>query len=346
MPGVALAKISAYPGYVGPLKPSGFVLLTESAANTITMTPFVTGLETNVQGGFHVHDVSNTEEAECETAGVGGHYNDILSESDVWASSPKYSTDEDGISNHWARSSTSGFSLNGDTMPVSGKAVVMHSADGEKVACGMISLKTRLEVAILSKLPSYEGDVNMQGVAIFEVLEDKTLQGLVEISGHSVTPAAVHIHEGFDCSKKHGNGGGHLASEGKTDAWSANGSVTVDTETGIGSAEIIIPYDATVGEFTYDVGPLNIHSRAVVVHEAGGARVGCGILTNFGADKTTENPMNQTNPGALEVVLAVVAIGIMLGVLFAMYKQHVRAKKNKNLSEEDVELRQHSNTMI
>lgn len=72
------------------------------------------------------------------------------------------------------------------------------------------------------------------------------------------------------------------------------------------------------------------------------------MLTNFGADKTTENPL-PTTPGGLELVLAVVVIGIMAGVLTAMYKQHVRKKKNeKNVDElgEDVELNQHNNTMI
>ncbi|GMI03432.1 hypothetical protein TrLO_g6325 [Triparma laevis f. longispina] len=351
MTGVGLAKISPYPGYTG-LTPSGFVLITEKTS-TITMTPFVTGLEPDVQGGgFHVHSVSNPGESECADAVVGGHYNQPDSDTDVWTSAPKYSTDGDGISNHWARSVNSGFTLNGEieTLPVEGKAVVLHSADGEKVACGIIKYKERLEVAILSKIPSYTGSINTNGVAIFSILPSKTLSGLIQISGHSATPAKAHIHSSNDCTEKHGNGGSHLIVEGKIDAWETHGDVVVDLSTGIGSGTITIPYDEIgIGEFTYDTDPLSIHSRAIVIHEAGtGVRIGCGVLTNFGADKTTENPL-PTTPGGLELVLAVVVMGIMVGVLIAMYKQHVRKKKNeKNVDElgEDVELNQHNNTMI
>jgi hypothetical protein len=321
-----MASLTKYPSYTGPVTVTGSVLLTQTSSSSLTLFGFLSSSEVSSTGGLHVHSVTNVAALSCSDAVVGGHYYEDGGV-DVWATTDKYTTDATGATD-FDLPAVSGFTVDGKTMPVAGRAVVVHDSAGNKVACGMITVHPRLSVARYSTLPGYTGALLPRGIAVFEP-EVTTPSGLSQALGCSVIGAGMigqadfgaHIHAGSTCEDPQG----HLY-DGE-DGW---GDVHIPVTGSTGGSKFFM-----VDDFTFDSGPLSIEGRVSVLHDAAGAKVGCGVMEEFGM------PVHHAHKTVGMLPLAYVAAGMSFSVLIcvALFIAHERGwlgKVERSKDEENV----------
>ena len=171
--GLSLA-LRRYPGYRGSTRVHGLLLVGEAATPTpsgepsVVLSGLLAGLPPSSVGGYHVHSGFTCDAQD----GVFGHYGDLRSVGgiDPWAST-KYTTDAHGVasladSTNAALATVGGYTLE-RSMPVAGRAVVVHDPSGARVACGLIGVRPLTAAAASSSWLDSETGL---GVTIIDVL--------------------------------------------------------------------------------------------------------------------------------------------------------------------------------
>lgn len=245
------ALIDRYPSYNGAIVSKGCVDVTFQDPN-IKLDYDLTGVSKSTEGGVHIHTGLNCYDA----SSVGGHY---------------YTTDDDGWkTTKWASDNTQSARgaaevEAGITMKnAAGHAVVVHDGS-DKVGCGVLASQ-----ASMSTLPGYGGPVKTLG---FVRVEPKSANQLtVSYTLYGVDTAGtgqVHVHVGTDCS----NVGGHYYDKTKVavDPWSKdNCPVNSIGDTGVAMGSFDITTGVPIGDN---------FGRTIVVHDAAGNKVACGVLS-------------------------------------------------------------------
>ena len=271
--GVSAASVKAttYPGFDGTQQVTAMGWVSEYAG-MLKLQVLITGLEPSATGGWHVHSGFTCDNAD----GAGpAHYGDTSSTggSDPWAETT-YTSDANGVA--MVEFPTTQFSLEG-VMPIAGHTLVVHLSGGARAACGVI-VPSAAAVTMLGKYPEYAGALAVQGMVTTEKMSIGIRQaGLVAGLEPSVT-GGWHIHTGFTCDVSDdvdGGGPAHygdMRSTGGTDPWA---TVTY-TSDAMGVAEISL----TIPRFSLE-GEMPVLGRALVVHQSGGPRAGCGVIESF-----------------------------------------------------------------
>eukprot|EP00413_Alexandrium_margalefii_P019761 CAMPEP_0204533988 /NCGR_PEP_ID=MMETSP0661-20131031/12612_1 /ASSEMBLY_ACC=CAM_ASM_000606 /TAXON_ID=109239 /ORGANISM="Alexandrium margalefi, Strain AMGDE01CS-322" /LENGTH=852 /DNA_ID=CAMNT_0051540413 /DNA_START=76 /DNA_END=2634 /DNA_ORIENTATION=- len=285
-----VGKFAAYPGYSGSVAPKGTFAVFDSPAGLV-IEGVLTNLDLNADGGIHIHSGFS-----CSVAGdVGGHYDDGLS-SDPWVT--KYYSDGNGQSG--VRLTMPGFTIS-STMPVAGRALVVHDHQGTRTGCALLKVSTG-QITQINLYPGYAGGHAAKGLIVTEdtasgVLMTGTLAGVP-----ASTTAGFHIHSGYSCDAAAGVGGHYVGDLG-SDPWT-----TTYASDYRGAAEISL----AMPDFSlYSRNP--VLSRTIVVHSTS-AKIGCGFPGT--ALTSNEQPPN-TNHQSWWLV-AIVILGIVFGAaLFA-----------------------------
>jgi len=243
-----------YPGYSGSNVVTGTVITTQTS-DGILMRGTVSGLPVSTTAGFHIHSGYSCDAA----AGVGGHYYEGMS-SDPWTTT--YTSDASGTAQ--ISQAMPGFSVYAN-MPVMGRAIVFHSTSS-KIACGLIGQPEAL-MASISTYPGYTGPAPKGTVVVSRTIAGIDLIGaLTGLSG--MATGGIHIHSGFSCSAA-ADVGGHYYDGMPSDPWTTTTYTSNDKGASIVDMEV-------AGFGISDAMP--VAGRAVVVHDAAGTRIGCGLL--------------------------------------------------------------------
>jgi hypothetical protein len=282
--------LTRYPGYAGELNVSGRAKIRGAGLlNTATQT-----LSWNLKGvdprcenppidvknscGVHIHEGFSCDDA-------GGHYWDsALIPEDPWLVI-RYTAKHFSFRKGPHSAHTSGVEVNTavTNYDVLGRTMVVHDATGARVACGLISPK-KLSVSAFAPYAGYKGSLKVEGKigVVGDDVEDAHAQDLQwALSGMdpncSEAPPAdianacgIHIHEGHSCYTV---AGGHYwdRADYQVDPWV---SVTYSSwkfpwsSYAYEHSEVV-----TTGLANHDV-----NGRTMIVHDATGARVACGIL--------------------------------------------------------------------
>ena len=169
----------------------------ENASTGLRIRGFLSGLEAGATGGYHIHAGYSCENMYSSL--IGGHY---YSGIDPWLSTT-YSADSLGVAE--VSLTMSGFSLH-ETMPVSGRVLVVHNAAGSRVGCGVI-VPSKAQVALLGAYPEYAGSYGVRGLLAFSelgtgVAVKGTLTGLRPNAN-----GGWHVHAGSSCASPSENCG-------------------------------------------------------------------------------------------------------------------------------------------
>ena len=118
-----------YPDYAGSMAVTGTATATfaDASAYAMAFSVDLAGLEADATGGVHIHSGTSCDDA----ADVGGHYWTPDTDADPWTT--KWVSDADGMAtaSFWVDQGY-GFA---DT---NGHAVVVHAADGTRIACSTL----------------------------------------------------------------------------------------------------------------------------------------------------------------------------------------------------------------
>ncbi len=264
------------------------MLLAGQSQGGVRIAGTLAGLPPASTGGWHVHVGRSCAAAEA----VGAHYFDGLL-ADPWTvanGGPVYYTDAHGVAT--VDYNISDFSLHG-TRPIGGRAIVVHDPTSTRSGCGVASAASTAAAATPAIAPTtsasltaratlapYPGQLNeLGGTILLEVAEGSAslyVRGL--ISG--LEPAAEggwHVHTGFTCDAAT-LVGGHFFPTGGTDAWLQTRWAS-DAD-GVAELREVVPgYGLTRdGALRGLGGPTAVLGRTVVVHDASGARVACGVI--------------------------------------------------------------------
>ena len=291
-----VATIGTYPGYSGTLGVKGTVVV-EPAAEGISITGTVGGLEAGAAGGLHVHSGFTVADAD----GVGGHYFYGTS-NDPWTGVNYPMTNANGVTSV-NMIVASNFTLRAG-QAVSMRAMVVHASNGDRVGGGLISTEAAADVveasvsptpaptpaptipayleraksaeatrphaavATLGAYPGYTGSLALSGtVVVQDTMAGIRLKGTV--TGLELSKVGgIHIHSGVTCDDANAVGG-HYFGDMPTDPWAD----TTYASNAMGIASV----DLAVGTFSLG-GDYPVAGRVVVVHDTNGDRVGCGVL--------------------------------------------------------------------
>ena len=270
----AVATLDTYPGYAGPLKVSGTIVITETDAG-ISVLGTVAGLETTTSGGIHVHEGVSCAEA----SDPGGHFYPGLAVDPwldtAWASNANGAASVSFPMAHFAVG-------HGKTdQNVANRAVVVHDSSGTRVGCGVLA-STPGEVVQVAGYPGYAGTYeNMTGTMVVSTLAQGdgvsfagTLANL-----EASTSGGLHVHDGFTVADAAGVGGHFYdAPFYAVDPWCSSGCASVWTSDASGASAI----DFQMVNFSLGAAqPVDLH--AMVIHLSDGTRAGAGLVSTAAA---------------------------------------------------------------
>jgi len=281
----AKVAVGSYPGTTNDVK--GFVKIdSDEDAAFLKISGTVTGLEPSVTGaGVHVHTGFTCDNA----TEVLGHYFEEGTV-DPWLVTT-YDTDANG--NAAIDLEVPGFTMAG-TLPIAGRAFVLHAANGDRVGCGLISPTTG-DFASFETYPGYAGVSEPVGTVLVTDAGSSSvaIEGTVAGLEASAT-GGFHIHEGYNCDAA----GGHYFEEGADDPWLVTTYATDANGVDDAVSLLVAPY--TLRQ-EYPVA-----HRAVVLHEADGTRVACGLLgaaAATSANATAEGPTPAATTARAKVTM-------------------------------------------
>ena len=211
------------------------------------------------------------ERSTC-TADAGGHYFTGLVSSDPWGS-VSYRSSSSGTSHGIAHVSTGGTGAD-----VEGRALIIHSFTGARIACATLEREPVTTPALARgfvKYYNYHGTLTIGGSVgpvITTGVKQKFSYALSGVDptcssgrGHAANSCGVHIHAGKTCTA---DAGGHYYTGTVTsDPWTSIAYTAASDGTSVGVAEV------TTGGTGVDV-----EGRAMVIHDYSGARVACALL--------------------------------------------------------------------
>lgn len=285
--------LEAYPGYAGSLVVGGSISVettgTGNAAAQV-LTYDLKGVDSmcgskDVTGvanacGIHIH-----KGTACDTA--GGHWwNSAAITDDPWATIMYNGTD--GTSTG-SVSVTTGLSV----PDVLGRTMVIHDVTGARISCSLIRMvveaNSPLEVKAFVPYPGYSGSLKVSGSATIGTSgsfassaqattytfsgADSTC-GTANIAGIA-NACGIHIHSGTSCLSASFIGG-HYWNTGliANDPW-ANIGYTAPGGSTSASVTVTTGLDASL-----------VDGTVLVVHDATGARIACGVITPVVATTT------------------------------------------------------------
>lgn len=157
--------LGPYPGYTGELKIQGNVKL-NGDGSLVQLSWFLSGLEEQATGGIHIHTGTSCDNADE----VGGHYWDAATEpEDPWnaalwdSSSPGHGFAVQTFEIDGGKA----FGYNENV----GRAVVVHDASGNRVACAVLNdcpVTAGTTNICLDVMPDYTGGLEVLGEAALE----------------------------------------------------------------------------------------------------------------------------------------------------------------------------------
>jgi hypothetical protein len=172
------------------------------------------------------------------------------------------------------------------TSDVEGRAFIVHSANGTRVACGLLEKKTsNLFTTATKALGSAEAEAQ---ITVYMPGEE----GLVYLSGMaaSLEPNLRGPPNGTDCTAPNGCGV-HIHSGGSCFNVTTQGGHYYDNETLTMDPWAYVYYNLTDSDGhahfakTVDMGGItSIDGRTFIVHSNNGSRVSCGILSPESTD--------------------------------------------------------------
>jgi hypothetical protein len=244
---------------------------------------------------------------------MGHFYNNASVQTDPWLYERYYSD----ASGHGLFGSV----INIGTSDVDGRAFIIHSSNGTRIACGLLA-EAKADNLFTAMAEALVDSKKVTADVTFFVLGGGGGGGVVYMSGlanglepnlqgppngtdcTAVNGCGVHIHSGTSCDNVTTQGG-HL--------WN-NESLTFDPWT-------YVFYNTTDAEGmthfakTVDMGPgTSINGRAFIVHANNGSRVSCGILSSTapatsGAPSLSDRWITVRKGFAFAVALAFLWLG-------------------------------------
>lgn len=252
---MSLVRMGDYPGYNGTAVRRGIVWISSNDTNT-TLNYFLSGVSRNSTGGIHIHAGMS-----CTLGKVFGHYwnNETLPNRDPW---------ETNWTSNNVSTATGMISVNTGhhEQETVGRTVVVHDADaGGKyttVGCGVIA-----STASLSKYYNYNGSVP-DGVVRLVSVDGTTNEVSFVISGLIPnTTGQVHIHNNTSCD---GPAGPHYYYQMSNDPWNKTNCPLTSNAAGVAIGSFNLSYGYSFAQSLQHV---------VVVHDANGIMVACGVLS-------------------------------------------------------------------
>ena len=275
-----IVSLEQYPGYEGSLSPFGLLLVDEDDEG-ISIQGTIAGLESNVNGGWHVHSGYSCDKHE----GVKGHYYDsdnLPPSLDPW-NDVYYTSDANGVADidlHMGNFTLATW----DRFPIFGRTIVTHDGGKTRHGCGVIGGAFGVTNAMVAA-DTYPGFTTPAAYS-----NAKVAAVLSEASGHLVLEAhlsgleasvtgGIHIHSGFECSSDGAITGGHYIGDMGYDRWTAAYGATYTTND-MGIAHVVMD----LPEFSLESrNPVRAARWSSTSSAEGGQRVACGIITpNFG----------------------------------------------------------------
>ena len=164
-------------------------------------------------------------------------------------------------------------------LPVAYRTFVVHDGSSARIGCGIVGDPTA-SVASIGTYPSYAGANAASGtIAVTEI--DRSSGGIFVFGTLTGLEASVtggiHIHSGVSCTTTDGPAG-HYWPDMDVDPW----LVTTYTSDASGVASL----ELTVDDYTLNDG-YPVAGRTVVVHDAAGARIGCGVIESTAGEIAT-----------------------------------------------------------
>jgi len=267
----------AYPGYMGMLNPRGKVIVRFNAEGSFLLKLRVEGLEASCTNcGVHIHSGTTCTDA----LAVGPHFWNVNTfgsapADDPWNKFGYYNSTSGGRSKAvLAGDSGLGYKDN------LGRTVVLHSANGTRVACAVLkaddsALVNRVLKAVVGPYPGYTGTLAPRGNVFVRFFGDRSFQFALIANGLPVNCAkcGVHIHTGTTCTVADAVAGHYWnpSNYGTVDPWTVvNGSYY--NSDAIGHADRYFHLDDGYG--------IDLNYRhAVVFHDGTGTRIACGVLS-------------------------------------------------------------------
>jgi hypothetical protein len=190
------------------------------------------------------------------------------------------------------------------TLDVEGRAFIVHSANGTRVACGLLEQKTsNLFTAATTSLGSAAATAEAQ-ITVY-MPGDSESPGLVFLFGMaaSLEPNLQGPPNGTDCTAPNGCGV-HIHSGGSCFNVTTQGGHYYDNETLTMDPWAYVYYNRTDSDGhahfakTVDMGGItSIGGRTFVVHSNNGSRVSCGVLS----PESTAPPVTSAAGGILQI---------------------------------------------
>ena len=295
MPAAAEAVlVSEYPTYTGSQAgySVGGLLAVWPTSVGVRINGVLTGLETAVTGGWHVHAGYSC----AEHVATSGHY--LAADGmDPWKVpvATEYTSDAKGVAS--VDVSVGKVSVYG-AMPVYGRAVVVHHSTAlgtSRAGCGVIGASglEHTALSMMTPYPTEEIEVVLTASAFvryfnyFGALVVAGSVGPMRTSGTSQTfgfslsgldtacsagagsagnSCGLHVHTGISCSS---DAGGHYFT----------GAVVVDPWATVGYTST--PTGTASGSLSVETGAMqqSLIGKAVIVHSFNGSRIACAILT-------------------------------------------------------------------
>jgi len=267
----------AYPGYMGMLNPRGKVIVRFNAEGSFLLKLRVEGLEASCTNcGVHIHSGTTCTDA----LAVGPHFWNVNTfgsapADDPWNKFGYYNSTGTGRSKAvLAGDSGLGYKDN------LGRTVVLHSANGTRVACAVLkaddsALVNRVLKAVVGPYPGYTGTLAPRGNVFVRFFGDRSFQFALIANGLPVNCAkcGVHIHTGTTCTVADAVAGHYWnpSNYGTVDPWTVvNGSYY--NSDAVGHADRYFHLDDGYGiDRNY--------GHAVVFHDGAGTRIACGVLS-------------------------------------------------------------------
>lgn len=224
-----IASMGRYPGYDGDLDVTGTVSVRFGNDRHFFFHVDVKGLGELATGGVHIHEGTTCEEASL----VGGHYWNDKRTDDNWTDEggAVWSADENGDSVSSFRL-YSGYGYNHNA----GHAVVFHTSDGTRAACGVLE-KNNFELsADMGSYPTYNGNVDLtddyhvSGEVTISFDADGQFEMFYNLDGlpKKCSDCGVHVHTGTTC-EDHDNIGDHYFTSAATDLWTTEGGAVYNS---------------------------------------------------------------------------------------------------------------------
>merc|ERR1719491_502045 len=266
--------MSSYPAYDGDLEVLGKVKVQYTTLNNFKLTYDLKGLGADcVDCGIHIHEGTS-----CDTVNdpLGHYYNPLVFPEDPWNADTVYTSSSDGSASGYFFLSN-GYSFDDNN----GHTVVVHSSGGDRIACGVISTIPVYNCfsplsGCMSSYPEYDGDLEVLGKVKVEYTTLNNFNFTYDLKGLGAdcVDCGIHIHEGTSCATVNDPLGHYYNPEVfPEDPWNAD-TVYTSSSDGSASGSLILS-----NGYTYDEN----NGHTVVVHDAGGVRIACGVISDIPA---------------------------------------------------------------